>query len=373
MTSGRTPAPEPPADLTDAGSPLPTEEPLTEPGDSVADTSVVWRPRRVRVGWALALVALLVVVTAASLMIGSRTVSPGDVWAALTGTPHGIDQAAVAKRIPRTVMCLVTGASLALCGVVMQGVTRNPLADPGILGVNTGASLAIAIGVAFFSLSSYSAMIWVALIGAAATAALVYVMGSLGSGGATPLKLALAGSATAAALASLTSAVVLPRSNIADGIRSWQVGGVGGATWDALGQAVPYFVVGALICLGSASWLNSLALGDELAAGLGTRVGVARGVASLGAVLLAAATTAVCGPIGFVGLVVPHVVRLLSGPDHRWLLPLSALAGAVLITVSDIVGRVILPPTEVEVGVITAVIGAPFFISIVRRQKVREL
>lgn len=335
--------------------------------------AVVRRPRRVRWGVLAALALAVLAAAVLSLMVGSRTVGLHDALAALTRPPVGIDQGAVAKRIPRTLLALGAGAALALSGAVMQGVTRNPLADPGILGVNMGASLAVAIGMVAFALESYSALIWVALLGAAITAVLVYAMGSLGRGGATPLKLALAGAATTAALSSLTTAVVLPRGNLAEGFRSWQIGGVGGATWDALAQGAPYLAAGLVLCLLSAGGLNALALGDEMAAGLGTRVGLARAVSALGAVLLAAVCTAVCGPIGFVGLVVPHVCRLLGGSDHRWLLPFSALGGAVLLTVADVVGRVLTPPTEIQAGIITAVVGAPFFISIVRRQKVREL
>jgi iron complex transport system permease protein len=252
-------------------------------------------------------------------------------------------------------------------------VTRNPLADPGILGINTGASLAVVAGLAFFGLSAATSIVWVAISGAAVTALFVYTIGSLGRGGATPLKLALAGAATSAALASFITAVALPRGDIAANIRSWQIGGVGGGTFSSLGQVLPFLAVGLVVCLLSAKALNSLALGDDLAAGLGERVAVARGAAALGAVVLCGAATAVTGPIGFVGLVVPHACRLLTGVDHRWLLPYSALGGAVLLTASDVVGRVVARPAEIDVGIVTALIGAPFFIWIVRRSKVRAL
>ncbi len=191
----------------------------------------------------------------------------------------------------------------------MQGVTRNPLADPGILGINMGASLAIVVGVAWFGISSAQTFIWVSIAGAAATAAFVYGIASLGRGGATPLKLALSGTATAIAFSSLVVAVVLPRADIAGGIRSWQVGGVGGATFDRMEPVYAFLAIGSALCLLSARRLNALALGDELAAGLGERVARARATATLGAVMLCGATTAICGPIGFVGLVVPHVCR----------------------------------------------------------------
>lgn len=327
----------------------------------------------VRILWLLALAALLVVLAAASVAIGSRVVGIDEILAGVAGSTDGIGEAAVLKRVWRTALALLVGAALGLAGGVMQGVTRNPLADPGILGVNMGASLAVVIGMAWFGLWTFTGFIWTAIAGAAVTAVFVYVVGSLGRGGATPLKLALAGAATSAAALSFLNAVVLPRGDIADQARSWQIGGVGGAAPAAIGQVLPFLVVGMIVCLASARSLNSLALGDELAAGLGERVAVARAFAALGAVLLCGAATAVAGPIGFVGLVIPHLCRLLVGVDYRWLLPFSALGGAALITLSDIVGRVIARPEEIDVGIITAVVGAPFFIIIVRRQRVREL
>ncbi|MEA5116867.1 MAG: iron ABC transporter permease [Propionicimonas sp.] len=321
----------------------------------------------------MGLLLVLAAVMAASMALGSREVGWQDIMAAFGGAADTFEQAAVAKRIPRTLLATLVGAALGLAGAVMQGVTRNPLADPGILGVNTGAALAVAIAVAGFGLVTYTGYIWTAIAGAAAAAVFVYAIGSLGRGGATPLKLALAGAATSAALSSFITAVVLGRNDIASTLRSWQIGGVGGGSFEAIGQVLPFLAVGMLISLASARSLNSLALGDELAAGLGERVALARAVAALGAVVLCGAATAVCGPIGFVGLVVPHLCRLLIGPDHRWLLPFSAVGGAILLTGSDVVGRLVARPSEVDVGIITALIGAPFFISIVRRQKVREL
>jgi iron complex transport system permease protein len=342
----------------------------TLPATGVA---VVRRPRRLRAVWLLALLGVLVGVVLLSVTVGSRDVSLADVWAALGGATDGFDRASVAKRVPRTLLAVAAGAALAVSGAVMQGVTRNPLADPGILGVNTGASLAVVAGIAFFGLSASTTTIWVAVAGAGATALVVYAIGSLGRGGATPLKLALAGAATSAALASFITAIALPRGDVAASIRSWQIGGVGGGTWASLEQVAPFLVVGVVVCLLSAKALNSLALGDDLAAGLGERVAVARGAAALGAVVLCGAATAVTGPIGFVGLVVPHACRLLTGVDHRWLLPFSAVVGAVLLTGADVVGRVVARPAEIDVGIVTALIGAPVFIWIVRRSKVKAL
>ncbi|MGW0792360.1 FecCD family ABC transporter permease [Streptomyces sp. NPDC002911] len=337
------------------------------------DAALVRRPARVRLLWLLITLLVLAAVTVLSAAVGSRTVAWSDVWSALGGADGTLEQAAVTKRIPRTLLAVVIGAALGLAGGVMQGVTRNPLADPGILGVNMGASLSVVTGVAFFGLTSPTGYVWVAMAGAALSAVFVYTVGSLGRGGATPLKLALAGAATSAAFASLVTAVVLPRNDISGSFRLWQIGGVGGASYDRIGHVLPFLGAGFLICLLSARALNSLALGDELAAGLGERVWVARATAAVGAVVLCGAATAAAGPIGFVGLVVPHACRMMVGVDHRWLLPFSAVTGAVLLTAADVVGRIVARPSEVDVGIVTALIGAPFFIYTVRRQKVRAL
>ncbi|WP_230718472.1 FecCD family ABC transporter permease [Martelella mediterranea] len=323
--------------------------------------------------WLAAAVLAVVVLAAASLAIGTRGVSFSDIAAAIAGHDETIGEAVVAMRIPRTALAVLAGAALGLSGALMQGITRNPLADPGIFGVNTGAALAVVIGVAWFNISSSNAYIWTAILGAGITAVFVYLVGSLGRGGATPLKLTLAGAATSIAFASLVMAIVLPRGDIAGGIRSWQIGGVGGATFSRILPVLPFLVVGLALAFISARKLNAMALGDELAAGLGENVALGRAVAAVSAVLLCGATTAVCGPIGFVGLVVPHACRLIVGVDHRWLLPFSALGGGILLLASDIIGRIAARPGEVDVGIITALVGGPVFIWIVRRQQVREL
>ncbi len=331
------------------------------------------RSSRARTAWLGAVLALLALLCALSVAIGTRDVSFADILGGLSGRVETVAEAAVAVRLPRTLLALLSGAALGLAGAIMQGVTRNPLADPGILGVNMGASLAVVIGIVWFGIATAQAFIITAIAGAGASAVFVYVVGSLGRGGATPLKLALAGASTSVAFSSLVIAVVLPRSDIAGGIRSWQIGGVGGATFERIETVLPFLVAGFIISLLSARKLNSLALGDELAAGLGENVMAARAVASFGAILLCGAATAICGPIGFVGLVVPHLCRLLVGVDNRWLLPFSALGGACLLLAADIVGRIVARPSELDVGIVTALVGAPFFIWIVRRQRVREL
>ncbi len=343
--------------------------PTTSPG--AADLR---RPVSVRALWLLAGVGVVLIAALLSVSFGVRAVGIDDILAALGGRDDTVEQAAILKRIPRTVLAIAVGAALALSGATMQAVTRNPVAEPGILGISNGASLFVVIGIAFFGLTDTWGYIAVAIVGAAAAGAFVYTVGSMGRGGATPLKLALAGAATAAAFASLISAIMLPRVDLLQVFQSWQIGGVGGADWAKIAVLTPVLAAGALICVMCARGMNSLALGDDMAAGLGEHVARTRLVSAVGSVILAGAATAIAGPIGFVGLVVPHVCRMLIGTDHRWLLPFSAVAGAALLVLSDVIGRVVSPTSEeLQVGIVTAIIGAPFFIWIVRRQRVREL
>src|SRR5699024_9846860 len=257
-------------DPREVTSARPTAQPVRA-STAVSARAVVRRPARVRVGWLLLVLVVVALTVVASVLVGSRAVTWDEISAALGGSTDGLGAAAVTTRLSRTTMALLVGAALGLSGAVMQCVTRNPLADPGIPR---------------FGLWTYSGYIWAAIIGAAITAVFVYIVGSLGRGGATPLTLVLAGAATSAAASSFISAVVLPRGDIAGGVRSWQIGGVGGASPEAIDQVLPFLVVGALICVLAARPLNSLALGDDLAAGLGERVLLTRAVSPLGAVLL---------------------------------------------------------------------------------------
>lgn len=321
--------------------------------------------------WLLVGLVILLAVAAASVTFGTRVVGWTDLRLGLAGHEETLGQAAVARRIPRTLLAVVVGAALGVAGTVLQGLTRNPLADPFVFGITPGASLAVVVGLAFFGLGSPAGYVWLAILGAGAGAVLVYVVGSQGRAGMTPLSMALAGAAVAAAANSLVSAVLLPRVSVMDQFRFWQIGGVGGASTEAMLQVSPFLVGGALLCVVSSTGLNSLALGDDVATGLGEKVTRTRVLAGAGAVALCGAATALAGPIGFIGLVVPHVCRLLIGLDHRWLLPFGALAGAALLTLADVIGRVVARPDEIDVGIVTAVIGAPVFIAIVRRGRVR--
>ena len=323
-----------------------------------------------RAPWLLAAVVVLALVVLASFAIGARGLSPDIIWHALIRfDPGNGDHAVVHARIPRTVLGLLAGAALGLAGAAMQGVARNPLADPGIIGINAGAALAVVTGIYLFGVSSLNGYIWFAFLGAAAAAVVVYLIASLGRDGATPVKLALAGAALSAGLISLMNVILVSSRGTLDRFRFWQVGGIAGRDWSVILPALPFLLLGAAIVLATGRVLNNLALGDDIARGLGQRVGLARGVTALGIVLLCGTATALAGPIGFVGLVIPHAVRFLTGPDYRWILPFSLVLAPALLLSADVIGRVILLPGEVPAGIMTALVGAPVFIWLVRRGK----
>jgi len=325
---------------------------------------------RKRAAWLLAAVVVLVLLAGASLAVGARDVPLGTVWQALTVfDPTNGDHAVVHARIPRTVLGLLAGGALGLAGAAMQGVARNPLADPGIIGVNAGAALVVVIGIYVFGVTTFSGYIWFAFLGAATAAVVVYLIASLGRDGATPVKLALAGAALSAGLSSLMNVILVSSQDTLDRFRFWQVGGIAGRDWSVLLPGLPFLAAGALIVLLAGRILNSLALGDDIARGLGQRVVLSRAVTVLGIVLLCGTATALAGPIGFVGLVIPHAVRFLTGPDYRWVLPFSLTAAPALLLAADIIGRVVLLPGEVPAGIMTALVGAPVFVWLVRRGK----
>ena len=340
---------------------------------SVSEKKQVLIPRKFIKVFIL-LIILLGVCILASLAFGSRMVDWTDV---LNGLFHSDVQSheanVVRQRMVRTIFSLMCGAALGVSGALMQSVTRNPIADPSILGVNTGASLFVVCGIAFFNISSATEYIWLAIAGAIITAIFVFGIGSMGSGGATPLKLVLAGAATSAILSSLVVAVMIPRTNVMDQFRFWQVGSVGAGNWDSISLFIPFLLVGMLIAIFTAPALNALALGDDVATGLGVRTGTIRFAAAFGGVLLCGVATALAGPIGFIGLLATHLIRLVIGPDLRIVIPLSALSGAIILTISDVCGRLLGSPGELEVGIVTAFIGAPILILITMKAKMRAL
>jgi ABC-type Fe3+-siderophore transport system permease subunit len=350
-----------------------TRAPAATPGTPVRPQRTARTRRRV-----LGLVALLVLVVAAcaaSVAIGTRPLGLGTVWTALTDRSLRTEEAVIIwdLRVPRTALGLMVGASLGVAGALMQGHTRNPLGDPGLLGVTAGASFAVVLAIALLGVTTPSGYVWFAFAGALAGTVAVYVLGAAGRGGATPVTLALAGSTLSALLYALVRAVLVSDSDSLDAFRFWVVGALAGRGADVAWQVLPFIVAGLVLALLNAPALDLLGMGEDVARGLGQRVWLARSVGLVAITLLAGAATAACGPIAFLGLVVPHAVRTFTGPAHRWLVPCSALAGAVLLLTADVVGRVMARPGEVQVGIVLALLGGPFFIALVRRRKTTTL
>jgi len=317
---------------------------------------------------------LLSIMAIFSISLGAKSIAFTKVIDVLLGNdPDSLEAAIILQRIPRTVFGILAGGALGISGALMQSITRNPIADPSILGVNTGASLFVVAGIAFFNITVAYQYIWLAIIGAGVTAVFVYSVASMGKDGATPLKLALSGSAVSIVLGSLVSTIMLPNNRVMEAFRFWQVGSIGSATWENIMLISPFLIVGFIISMFISGYLNNLALGDEAATALGTNVVMTRTIGALSSVLLCGATTALAGPIGFVGLIIPHIIRLIFGSEMSKMLPLSFLGSAILMLVSDIIGRVISLPGETEVGIVTAVIGAPVFILAIRKGRVKSL
>ena len=318
--------------------------------------------------------ALLSIMVIFSISLGAKSIAFYKVADILLGNdPDSLEAAIILQRIPRTVFGILAGGALGISGALMQSITRNPIADPSILGVNTGASLFVVVGIAFFNITVAYQYIWLAIIGAGVTAVFVYSVASMGKDGATPLKLALSGSAVSIVLGSLVSTIMLPNNRVMEAFRFWQVGSIGSATWENIMLISPFLIVGFIISMFISGYLNNLALGDEAATALGTNVVMTRTIGALSSVLLCGATTALAGPIGFVGLIIPHIIRLIFGSEMSKMLPLSFLGSAILMLISDIIGRIISLPGETEVGIVTAVLGAPVFILAIRKGRVKSL
>lgn len=319
----------------------------------------------------LVLAVLLVVAAGLSVAVGSRSIPLGVVWEALTTPGLTTEDAVVVQelRIPRTLLGVLVGLALGAAGALTQGHTRNPLGDPGLLGVTAGASFAVVLSIWLLDVGTPSGYVWFAFAGALAGSVVVFALGSAGRGGATPVTLALAGAAVTALLYALVQAILVSDQETLDGYRFWVVGSLAGRDAEVAGQVAPFIVVGLVLALANAPALDLLGLGEDVARGLGQRIWLARLVGLAGVALLCGAATAACGPIAFVGLVVPHIVRAVTGPRHRWLVPGSALLGAVLLLSADVLGRILARPGEVQVGIVLAFVGAPFFIALIRRRR----
>ncbi|MET7906150.1 iron chelate uptake ABC transporter family permease subunit [Streptomyces sp. NPDC005355] len=329
------------------------------------------RTARRAAGLAVSLGVLLTLV-AASIAIGAKSIPPGEVWHGLFHyTGRDTDVVIRDVRLPRTILGLLVGIALGLSGAVIQALTRNPLADPGLLGLSAGAAASVVSAISFLGVSSLTGYVWFAFLGTAVASVLVYALG--GSRGATPVRLALAGTAVYAALYGYVNAVELLDSAALDKMRFWTVGSLASANMTVVRQVTPFLLVGTVLALALGRSLNAVALGDDTARALGTHLGRTRVLSMAAVTLLCGAATAACGPIAFVGLMVPHLVRALTGPDLRWILPYAAVLSPVLLLGADVIGRVVARPAELQVGVVTTLIGGPVFIYLVRRRRMAQL
>lgn len=319
-------------------------------------------------GAALATLCLL------SIWLGAKEIPATAVWQVLWRGDGSADSVIIHEvRIPRTLLGLLVGVGLGLAGTLMQALTRNPLADPGLLGVSAGAAFFLVFAVAVVGVTSLYGYIWFAFAGALIASAAVYLLGSRGRSGANPVKLALAGVAITALLNSFTSAMVLSDPAALNRYRFWYAGSLAGQDGGALVRVLPFLLAGIALAVAIGPALNSLALGDDVAASLGRRLGLVRLQGAVAVTLLTGAAVAVAGPIVFIGLVIPHIARMITGPDYRWVLPYAMVLGPCLLLAADIAGRIMARPGEIQVGVIVAFVGAPFFIALVRRRRLAEL
>ncbi|MFI0813969.1 FecCD family ABC transporter permease [Streptomyces echinatus] len=316
-------------------------------------------------------VVLLALVALASIAIGAKGLSLDQVWHGLFHDTGTYGDVVVDERLSRTVLGLLVGAALGLSGAVLQALTRNPLADPGLLGINAGASAAVVTAITYFGVTSLTGYVWFAFLGASAVGALVWFLG--GSRGATPVRLALAGTAISAALYGYLQAVMITDGAALGKMRFWTVGSLVSAGSSTITQVLPFLVAGTVLALALARPLNAVEMGDDTARALGANLNRTRALAMLAAVVLSGAATAACGPIVFVGLMVPHVVRSFTGPDLRWILPYATVLAPVLLLAADVIGRVVARPAELQVGIVTAIIGGPVFIFLVRRRRTAQL
>ncbi len=324
----------------------------------------------------LGLGVVLVLVAFLSVTLGSRAISLSEVLGALATLGAGDtigDTVTVGLRVPRTLLGILAGAALGVAGAILQGVTRNPLADAGIMGINAGAAAFVVLAITVLGLRGIGSYVWFALAGAIVAILLVYAVASLGREGATPVKLALSGAAVTAGLASVTTGIMLTHVDALNELRFWQVGSLSGRYTPILVGVAPFLAVGLVASLAFGRVLNGLALGEDTARGLGQRVALTRAAAFGVVAILAGPATAAGGPIVFVGLVVPHVARFVCGPDYRWILPYSMLLAPLLLLLADVLGRVAGAPGELQVGVVLAVLGAPMFVAIVRYGRLSEV
>ncbi|GLZ40773.1 iron chelate uptake ABC transporter family permease subunit [Actinokineospora sp. NBRC 105648] len=343
-------------------------------GAAVLPVDTRRRGRVSRSGGLLVAFVALLVLCLVSVSVGSRGIPLGVVWDVLTRHLTQGDEVSIIwdRRVPRTLIGLLVGAALGVAGALMQSLTRNPLADPSLLGVDIGASTAVVTSIAFFGITTVGGYIWFAFAGAAVAAVVVYLLGSTGRT-VTPERMVLAGAAVSASLGAFVAATLVLDPAAFQQFRFWQIGSLDGRDIGVFWQILPFVLVGLVVAVLLASPLNALALGDDAGHALGVDIGLVRIGCAVAITLLCGASTAAVGPIAFVGLTVPHIARAITGPDQRWVLPYSAVLAPILLLGADVVGRLIISPREMEVGIITAFVGAPVFIALCRRRKLAHL
>ncbi|MEK0314243.1 FecCD family ABC transporter permease [Cohnella sp. 56] len=314
-------------------------------------------------------IVVLAFCMALSISVGAKDIGLSVVWKALVRfDPNLTDHQIIrALRMPRTLACALTGAALAVAGSIMQGMTRNPLADPGLLGINAGAGFMLAISFAFIPHLAFNQLIWLSFAGAAGATGLIYGIGSLSRGGLTPVRLALAGSAISALLIALSDGIAL-KFRIGQGLDFWLFGGAAGVRWSQVDVVGPWIGGGLAAGLLLAPYITLLSLGDETAAGIGVRVGWIKLLGSVVVLILAGASVSVVGFVSFIGLMIPHITRYLVGVSYRWIIPCSAILGALLFVLADLGARMVRPGAETPVGAIIAILGVPYFLYLARRE-----
>ncbi|WP_030767575.1 MULTISPECIES: FecCD family ABC transporter permease [unclassified Streptomyces] len=338
----------------------------------------VTEARRRRVMGSVTLVLVLLAAMVVSLAVGARALTPAEVWRGLSAAPDPDQRLTEIRlivrtvRVPRTVLALVAGVALGVGGALIQGYTRNPIADTGLLGVNSGASFAVVLVIALFGFADPFQYVWFAFLGAAVAGVVVFGLASIGRGAGNPLTLALAGQGVTVFLAAMTTAVALSDKASLNALRFWNAGSVAGVGFDVIWPVIAFIAVGLVLALITLPALNLLNLGDDVARGLGVNIVWSRTVGIAAITLLAGAATAACGPIAFLGLMVAHLARHLTGPDYRWLVPYAGLLGAIVLLVCDIAGRLVVRPGELDAGVVVALLGAPFFAALVWRGKFKS-
>ncbi|OAB32471.1 iron ABC transporter [Paenibacillus macquariensis subsp. defensor] len=314
---------------------------------------------------------ILGVAVICSVIYGVTDIPLSSIWESFVHYDYSSQEHLIIQtvRVPRALIAVAAGGSLAVAGALMQVITRNPIASPSLFGINSGAAFMVVIASGWLGISGMQSLTLFALLGAAISGSIVFYLGSIGRDGMTPIKITLAGASIAAFFHSMTQGYMLTNGKMFDQVLVWLVGSVAGRDMDMLINVLPYLFIGFIIAISLSRHLNVLLMGDDVAQTLGQRTALIKSLASVAVILLAGGSVAVAGPIAFVGIIIPHIVRYLVGNDYRWVIPYSAVLGGILLVTADIGARYIAMPKEIPVGVMTAILGVPFFVYIARKGK----